>query len=93
MYIFPQNYNFKNKFFGFIDYSTIIFNVIWYLFIYSLFSFIIKSFYFKICLFIIFSFPVFLVTITGINNENILYIIFYLLKFFKNRQIYLYSKY
>lgn len=93
MYIFPQNYNFKNKLFGLIDYSTIIFNIIWYLFIYSLFSFIIKSFYFKICLFIIFSLPVFLVTITGINNENILYIIFYLLKFLKNRQIYLYSKY
>ena len=28
-FIFPQNYDFKNKLFGFIDYSTVIFNLIW----------------------------------------------------------------
>ena len=27
-FIFPQNYNFKSKLFGVIDYSTAIFNVI-----------------------------------------------------------------
>ena len=26
-FIFPQNYNFKNKLFGFLDYSTIFFNL------------------------------------------------------------------
>ena len=28
-FIFPQNYNFKNKLFGFLDYSTIFLNLIW----------------------------------------------------------------
>lgn len=28
-FIFPQNYNFKNKLFGIIDYSSLIFNIIW----------------------------------------------------------------
>ena len=28
-FIFPKNYNFKNKLFGFIDYSTIFINLIW----------------------------------------------------------------
>ena len=28
-FIFPQNYSFKNKLFGFIDYSTLFLNIIW----------------------------------------------------------------
>ena len=28
-FIFPKNYNFKNKFLGFIDYTTIFINIIW----------------------------------------------------------------
>ena len=28
-FIFPQNYNFKNKLFGVIEYSTIFLNLIW----------------------------------------------------------------
>ena len=35
-FIFPQNYNFKNKIFGFIDYTTAIVNVIWYLIIFGI---------------------------------------------------------
>lgn len=93
MYIFPQNYNFKNKLFGMLDYSTIIFNIIWYLFIYSLFSLLLKSFYLKLCFFIIFSFPIFLINIIGFNGENVLYVLLYVIKFFKNRHVYLYYKY
>ena len=28
-FIFPQNYDFKSKLFGFIDYTTVILNIIW----------------------------------------------------------------
>ena len=28
-FIFPKNYNFKNKFLGFFDYTTIFINIIW----------------------------------------------------------------
>ena len=28
-FIFPENYNFKNKIFGMFDYSTAIINVVW----------------------------------------------------------------
>lgn len=93
MYIFPQNYNFKNKLFGLIDYSTIIFNLIWYLFIYSLLSLIFKSFYIKLCLFISFSFPTFLISIIGFNHENIIYVLSYMIKFYKTNYIFFYSKY
>ena len=33
-FIFPQNYNFKNKLFGVIEYSTIFLNLIWDLFVF-----------------------------------------------------------
>ena len=33
-FIFPQNYNFENKILGVIDYTTALFNVIWYLIIF-----------------------------------------------------------
>ena len=47
-FIFPQNYSFKNKLFGFIDYTTVIFNLFLYLIIFLLvrclpFTFIFKS--------------------------------------------------
>ena len=44
-FIFPQNYNFKNKLFGFLDYSTIFLNLIWFLFIFLFTSFSFKSFW------------------------------------------------
>lgn len=62
-FIFPQNYNFKNKLFGFIDYSSILLNIFWDCFIF----FILKLFPFnlniKIFIFIILCFPVFLFSI------------------------------
>ena len=33
-FIFPQNYNFKPKLFGFIEYSTIFLNIFWDMFIF-----------------------------------------------------------
>ena len=32
-FIFPQNYNFKTKLFGVIDYSTIFLNLFWDIFV------------------------------------------------------------
>ena len=88
-FIFPQNYNFKNKLFGFLDYSTIFFNLIWFLFI---FLFINLFFNIKIFLFIIFCFPDFLLSLFGFNGENIVYVIFYIFKFLIKNKILLFIK-
>ena len=53
-FIFPQNYNFKNKLFGIIDYSSLIFNIIWDLIIFLLINFLFKNNNIKIFIFIIF---------------------------------------
>lgn len=90
-YIFPTNYNFKNKLLGFIDYPTAIFNVIYFLIVFSLFNFIFKQINLKIIFITVFYFPMFLFSIIGFNHENILYSLFYIIKFLIKPKIYLYK--
>lgn len=91
-FIIPQNYAFKNKLFGFMDYSTAIVNVLWafviFIFLY-LMPFSINS---KISIFIILYFPLLLFSVLGFHNENILYVFSYLFKFIVNNRVYFFSK-
>ena len=89
-FIFPQNYKFNNKILGIIDYKTAVVNIIWYIIIYFIINLIFYSIKIKIFLFILFCFPFFLVSVIGFYNENILSVIIYIIKFIKNRKIYLY---
>lgn len=91
-FVFPQNFHFKNKLFGFIDYSTIILNIVWDAFIFCLLDIFITDISIKIFLFIIFCFPLFLFSIIGFNHENFIYFLTYLFKFIFNKKLYLYSK-
>lgn len=91
-FIFPQNYNFNSKLFGFIDYSTAIVNVIWIAFVFCIVNLIFSNLNIKIFLFIILTFPVILFSIIGFNHENILYVIFYISKYIKSPKVYLYKK-
>lgn len=51
-FIFPKNYNFKNKIFGIIDYSTALVNIIWYAFYFLLINpFIFKHKNKNICIY------------------------------------------
>ena len=89
-FIIPQNYDFSSKLFGFIDYSTVIFNVIWCALVFSISSLIISSLYIKIFAIIIFCFLVLLFSIVLFNHVNILYVLFYMYKFFFRQKVYLY---
>lgn len=91
-FIIPQNYNFKNKLFGFMDYSTAIFNVVWMLFVFLLVNLFNISINIKIGIFITLYFPLLLFSVLGFNNENVLYVIFYMYKFIKNRKVYFFNK-
>ncbi len=91
-FIIPQNYNFKNKLFGFMDYSTAIFNAFWMLFVFILVNLFNISINIKIGIFITLYFPLLLFSILGFNNENILYVIFYMFKFIANRKVYFFNK-
>ena len=91
-FIFPQNYNFNYKLFGFIDYTTIFLNIFFGLIIY-LISNIFNNLYLKLCFFIILFFPFLLVSIIGFNNEKILYIIKYIYLYIKLPKYYIYKKF
>lgn len=91
-FIFPQNYNFNYKLFGFIDYTTIFFNIFFGFIIY-LISNIFSNLYLKLCFFIILFFPFLLISIIGFNNEKILYIIKYIYLYIKSPKYYIYKKF
>ena len=91
-FIFPQNYDFKNKLFGMIDYSTAFVNLLWYAFVLLFANFIFKSLTVKIFVFIVFCFPILLFSFAGFNGENILYVFSYLIRFLLRPKLFLYKK-
>lgn len=91
-FIFPQNYKFKNKLFGIIDYSSLILNIIWDFFIFMIANFIFHDINIKIFVIILFGLPIFLFSIIGFNHENIIYIFTYLIYYIKNPKLYFYLK-
>ena len=90
-FIFPQNYNFKNKLFGVIEYSTIFLNIIWDFFIF-IFINLFKNINIKIFLFFILCFPLLLFSISGFNGESIFYVIKYIFNFLLKQKLYLFKK-
>lgn len=90
-FIFPQNFNFKNKLFGIIDYPTAIFNIIYFFILLFLSNLFIKNINLKIFIIIFFYFPFFLLSIIDFNHENILYFFWYVIKFLLRPKIYLYK--
>ena len=91
-FIFPQNYNFKNKLFGFFDYSTVIINTLWAFIMFQISKNLPYNINVKISVFIVFYFPLLLFSMFGFNNENIFYFFSYMIKFIKNRKVYFFSK-
>ena len=87
-FIFPQNYDFKNKILGIIDYSTALANVIWLVFVFLLTNLLFSSLELKVFLFILLCFPFLLISITGFNGENVIYVFKYFLSFMLKPKIY-----
>ena len=90
-FVFPQNYNFKSKLLGFIDYSTIFLNIFWDLFIFIFVNFF-NNLNIKIFLFFVFCFFLFLFSISGFNGENIVYVFSYIFKFMFKQKLLLFRK-
>lgn len=91
-FIFPRNYNFNSKLFGVIDYFTIIINIIFDFFIFSLSNLIFNNINIKIFICISLCFPIFLLSIVGLNNENIFLVLIYIIKYLKKPKLYLFNK-
>lgn len=92
-FIIPQNYNFKNKLFGIIDYSTAFFNIIWYASILIILNLLFKNWNIKIFLLISLCFPITLFSIVGFSGEPVFYVFKYIIKYLLRPKLYLYKKY
>lgn len=91
-FIIPQNYKFKNKILGIIDYPTAIFNIIWNIIIYFILKNISINISMRICIFSTLSFPILLLTVIGFNNESPIYTIQYIFSYLIKPKIYLFKK-
>ena len=91
-FIFPKNYDFKSKLFGVFDYFTIIINIFFDLFIFCICNFIFNDINIKIFICIALCFPLFLLSIVGLNNENVFFVLIYIFKYLLKPKIYLYNK-
>ena len=92
-FIIPQNYQFKNKIFGVLDYSNLFFNIIWYIILYFFFNSIFSNWNIKIFFIISFGFPITLFSFFGLNNESIFYVLKYLFKYLISSKLYLFKKF
>ena len=91
-FIFPQNYHFKNKILGIIDYTTAFVNLVWYVFVLILVNLIFDSINVKVFVFISLCFPLFLFCFSGFHGENIITVLSYLFKFIFRQKLYFYGK-
>ena len=91
-FIFPQNYNFNIKLLGIIDYTAAIVDGIWGIVVFFVLNIFFKSISIKIFLFIILVFPVAILSIVGVDGENLLYFLKYILKYIFKQKLYIYEK-
>ena len=91
-FIFPKNYDFNPKLFGVFDYSTIIINIIFDLFVFSDSNLLFSDLYIKIFIIISLCFPILILSIVGLNNENVFSVLLYIFKYFIRPKLYLYNK-
>ena len=91
MYIFPKNYNFKNKIGGVVDYPTAIFNLLFIFLLYKFISIFKLTLTSKLIFISIFYTPIFLVSIFNHNDDNIICIAYYVIKFLVRPKLYLYK--
>ena len=91
-FIFPKNYDFKSKLFGVFDYFTIFINIIFDLFVFCLCNLIFNDINIKIFIIISLCFPLLILSIVGLNNENVFLVLIYTFKYFIKPKVYLYNK-
>lgn len=91
-FIFPKNYNFKTKLFGVFDYLTVIIDIIYFLFVFSVCNLIFSNLYIKMFIIISLCFPILILSVVGLNNENVFFVLLYIFKYFLKPKLYLYNK-
>ena len=91
-FIFPQNFDFKNRLFGWLDYSTAIFDVCWGIITYGVLGFFKLKVALHISIFLVLFIPVLIFSVFGFYGENIINVFYYLTKYILRPKVLLYKK-
>ncbi len=91
-FVFPQNYDFKNKLFGVVDYSTAFVILLWCAFVFLLVNLFLSNLSVKVFVFVVLCFPLLLFSFVGFNGENIVYVFSYLFRFVVRPKLFVYRK-
>jgi hypothetical protein len=89
-YFFPKNYDIKIKFLGIIEYKLLVYILIINLIAYFIISYFVTNKIIILQMHIILTLPILLISITGIGEENVTYILKYFIKYYFNCKIILY---
>ena len=91
-FIFPRNFDFKTNLLGVFDYLTIIINIIYDLFVFSICNLLFNNINIIIFICISLCFPLLILSIVGLNIENVFLVLIYIFKYFFKPKLYLYNK-
>ena len=91
-FVFPQNYNSKNKVAGFLDYTALIFALFFGITTFLITSLFTNRIFTKLCFAISGAIPFIIFSFANFNNESFIEILIYTLKFAFKPKIYLFDK-
>lgn len=91
IYIFPKNYEYKEKLFGILSYSSVIINIIWIIFIYNMLKNVKIEIIYKINILTILEFPLIIYTYLK-REEELMYRLWYIIRFIFKRKLYIFKK-
>ncbi len=89
-YLIPENYDYKNKLFGILDYKSAIFIVIFIFIVWNVLGLFIKNIITLISLMIILCLPIILLIFYNSSNENFINLVYYFVKYLIKPKIYFY---
>ena len=91
-FIIPKNFNISPKILGTFDFYSILISTIFIVLTFFILNFFPINFSNKLSITITINLPLFLFLNFGIGKENILYILYYLLKYIFSTKDYIYTR-
>ena len=90
-FIIPQNYNFKSKLFGIIDYPTALFNIAFIVILHFILKLLPFTLLAKSIILVVCYLPLFLISFLGFYSESFLFVFIYFFKFLITPKVYIYK--
>lgn len=91
-YVIPKNYDIRPKILGIIEQEALILFLIVNILFFMIINNLINNIFIVLELMIIIALPQAIILVNGINGENIVYVIRYMVRYIFKKKVYLYEK-